>query len=381
MQLIEDSKSLLEAVEKIRASEWAAVDTEADSLHHYVEKLCLAQISVPEHDFVIDPLAGLDFGPLAEALNAKNLIFHGADFDIRMVRKVSPFKPERMFDTMIAAQLLGYPRQSLADLVERHAGVVLSKSSQKADWSRRPLTEKMLDYAAKDTHFLKQVSDAMRAELEVLGRLEWHRQSCERALKGAMIDRDEKSDIEKAAAWQVKGTKALKGAALTIFKELWHWREKEAERRDRPPFKTLNTETLFEIAHWAASKPGEDVAGMPKAPRPVKQEYRESLNQLIQEALEMPQAVWWSPPKPVNRPKWGEPENKKLLLLKSERERIGKELNLHPSLLATNAMLEALILAKPQDPQAILLAEPWLAWQVELVGESFLKIVHGPKPA
>lgn len=375
MELIETPQALAAAVELVRASSWAAVDTEADSLHHYVEKICLAQISIDDHDFVIDPLAGLDFGPLAAALNDKNLIFHGADFDIRMVRKVSAFKPVRIFDTMIAAQLLGYPKQSLADLVEKHAGVVLSKSSQKADWSRRPLTEKMLDYAANDTHFLKKVSDAMRAELEALGRLEWHRQSCERALRGAMIDREERSTEEKAAIWQVKGTKALKGTALTVFKELWHWREKEAERRDRPPFKTLNTDTLFDLANFAASKPGEDVANMPNAPRPLKQELRDPLNKVVRDALELPQAVWWSPPKPAHRPKWGEPENKKLLLLKAERERLGKELNIHPSLLATNATLEDIILARPRDAQGISKIEPLLPWQVEIIAESFLKII------
>ncbi len=376
MELIENFETLSEAVERIHASKWAAVDTEADSLHHYIEKLCLVQISIPEKDYVIDPLIWLDLEPLVKALHHKPLIFHGADFDIRMVRKVSVFSPKEIFDTMIAAQLLGYPKQSLADLVERHCGIVLSKSSQKADWSRRPLTEKMLDYAAKDTHFLKTVSDAMRIELDTLGRLDWHRQSCERALKGALITREERSEGERATAWQVKGSKAMRGKALTILKELWHWREKEAQRRDRPPFKVLNTDTLLEIAQWAGSQPDAvDVGLMPNAIRPLKQEYREGLNRILKEADSLPQAAFWQAPKPTNRPKWGEPENKKLLLLKAEREKIGKELNIHPSLLATNAILEALILAKPQTRAALLSLDPLLPWQVDLIADSFLKIV------
>ncbi len=364
-------------MDQITGSAWAAVDTEADSLHHYVEKLCLVQISIAEYDFVIDPLISLDLGPLAQALSKKKLIFHGADFDIRMMRKASAtFTPVEIFDTMIAAQLLGYPKQGLADLVERHCGVVLSKSSQKADWSQRPLDEKMLTYAANDTHYLKVVSDTMRSELEALGRLEWHRQSCERALKGALIQRDEKEAGERAPAWQMKGSKALKGKALTIFKELWHWREKEAKRRDRPPFKVLNTDTLLEISEWASLTPEADVAQMPKAPRPLKQELRELLNRLIQDARQAPQAVYWLPPKIGPRPKWGEEENKKFLLLKAEREKIAKELNIHPSLLTTNAMLEAALLSKPRDPQALLATDPWLPWQVDLVADSFLKVIH-----
>ena len=376
VDIVDSPQLLLEAVERIHASPWAAVDTEADSLHHYIEKLCLVQISVPDKDYIVDPLVSLDLEPLAWALHSKPVIFHGADFDIRMMRKVSLFAPKEIFDTMIAAQILGYPKQSLADLVELHCGVVLSKSSQKADWSRRPLTEKMLDYAAKDTHFLKTVSDAMRIELETLGRLDWHRQSCERALKGALTTREEKTEEERSTAWQIKGSKAMRGKALTILKELWHWREKEAQRRDRPPFKVLNSDTLLEIAQWAGSQPeAADVGLMPNAIRPLKQEYREGLNRLIKEADALPQAAFWQAPKQVNRQKWGEPENKKLLLLKAEREKIGKELNIHPSLLATNAILEAMILAKPQTRAALLSMDPLLPWQVDLISDSFLKIV------
>lgn len=376
VDIVDTPQLLLEAVECIHASPWAAVDTEADSLHHYIEKLCLVQVSIPEKDYIIDPLVSLDLEPLAWALHLKPLIFHGADFDIRMIRKVSIFTPKEMFDTMIAAQLLGYPKQSLADLVERHCGIVLSKSSQKADWSRRPLTEKMLDYAAKDTHYLKTVSDAMKLELETLGRLDWHRQSCERALKGALTTREEKSEEERAMSWQVKGSKAMRGKALTILKELWHWREKEAQRRDRPPFKVLNTDTLLEIAGWAGGQPSAaDVGVMPNAIRPLKQEYREGLNRILKEVDSLPQAAFWQAPKPANRPKWGEPENKKLALLKAEREKIGTELNIHPSLLATNATLEAMILAKPQTRAALLSLDPLLPWQVDLIADSFLKIV------
>ena len=215
----------------------------------------------------------------------------------------------------------------------------------------------------------------MSGELEALGRKEWHRQSCERALRGALTDRQERSDLEKSAAWQIKGTKALKGTALTVFKELWYWREKEAQRRDRPPFKTLNAETLFDIANFAASRPGEDLAGMPNAPRPLKQELRDPLNRVVREALEMSQAVWWTPPKPAHRPKWGEPENKKLACFKLERERLAKELGIHPSLLATNATLEDIILARPKNAEALLRVEPLLPWQADIIAESFLKIV------
>ena len=159
-----------------------AVDTEADSLHHYIEKLCLVQVSVPEEDMVIDPLVSLDLKPLVELLNRKSLILHGADFDIRILKRFYAFEPREIFDTMIAAQLLGYEKQGLADLAEKHCGVVLSKSAQKADWSVRPLNEKLLLYAANDTHYLLPLRAKLQEELEALGRDGWHRQSCAKLL-------------------------------------------------------------------------------------------------------------------------------------------------------------------------------------------------------
>src|SRR5207253_1526880 len=114
------------------------------------------------------------------------------------------FEPKEIFDTNIAAQLLGYEGQGLADLAKRHCGLALSKKSQKADWSQRPLTEEMLVYAANDTHHLKTISDIMEVELRELGRWEWQKQNCNKTLKSAFIPREAKSDER---AWQIKGSK------------------------------------------------------------------------------------------------------------------------------------------------------------------------------
>ena len=183
MKFIDTPALLLECVSKISSSAWAAVDTEADSLHHYLEKLSLVQITVEGEDYVIDPLVPLDLTGLLKALSGKKLILQAADSDIRLLKKTYDFRPQRVFDTMIAAQILGYDRMGYADLVEKHCGIKLSKAEQKADWSRRPLEEKLIVYAANDTRYLKPVQEAMEAELKELGRLEWHRQQCEKLLQ------------------------------------------------------------------------------------------------------------------------------------------------------------------------------------------------------
>ncbi len=376
--LIIDTPELLnDACRLIARSPWAAVDTEADSLHHYIEKLCLVQVSIPEQDMIIDPLASLDLKPLVELLNQKSLILHGADFDIRILKRFYAFEPHEIFDTMIAAQLLGYEKQGLADLAEKHCGVVLSKSAQKADWSVRPLNEKLLLYAANDTHYLKAIHDTLERELASLNRLAWHEQACEKLLKNILAAKEDKSD--NRPAWQVKGSKELKGNALTVLKSLWEWREAEARRRDRPSFKIIASETLVDIARWSQDHPAGDIASWPAAPRNVKGEYREALNRVLKEAQALP-AEAFVPRKSGARPeKSSAASQKKVLLLKKERERIGSDLKIQPSLLATNAVLEMLALHSPHTRQDLEKLGLLLPWQSDILAESFLKVLGNPE--
>src|SRR5215467_2578783 len=153
----------------LQAASWVAVDTEADSLHAYPEKICLIQISTVDGDELVDPLARLNLDPLLDALGGHELLMHGADYDLRLLRKHHEFVPKSIFDTMLAARLLGLRQFSLSFLVHTYLGVKLEKGPQKANWALRPLTERMERYARNDTHFLKPLSDQLRAGLEAKG--------------------------------------------------------------------------------------------------------------------------------------------------------------------------------------------------------------------
>src|SRR5439155_19267917 len=147
-------------IEHVGAAARVAVDTEADSLHNYFEKVCLIQLSLGEEHYLVDPLAGLELSGFLEALAVKPLILHGGDYDLRMMRTSLGFRVRReVFDTMIAAQLLGIEQIGLAALIERFFGVTIEKAGQKSDWSRRPLSEKQLSYAINDTGFLEPLAD------------------------------------------------------------------------------------------------------------------------------------------------------------------------------------------------------------------------------
>lgn len=375
MRYVTSFDVLAQVVQSVQASPWAAVDCEADSLHHYVEKLCLLQVSIPGADFVIDPLVPLDLAPLAHLLSKKPLILHGADFDIRILNRSYGFKPKEVFDTMIAAQLLGYEKQGLADLALKHCGIALSKKAQRADWSERPLDDELINYAAKDTHYLKRISENMKAELAGLGRLEWLTQCCERLI--VATTRTDEKKAEREHPWQIKGSKELPGRALAILKVLWHWREEEARRRDRPSFKILHAEVMVHIAKWAAENHGKDVAVLPGAPRNVRGEHRDSLNRLVKEGWNALPLHYMEVKKVFKGKRPDENSKKRLAALKETRQQMAAELKIQPGILVTNAGLEALALEAPRSLEAIKGMGLLMPWQVELLGPPFLKIATG----
>ena len=162
-----------------------AVDTEADSLHAYPEKVCLIQISTVAGDVLVDPLSKINLDPMLDALSGHELIMHGADYDLRLLEKHHQFTPSAIFDTMLASRLIGEMQFGYSTLVEKFLGVKLEKGPQKANWALRPLTERMEKYARNDTHYLKPLVDQLRAGLEAKGRLAWHQESCARLIADA----------------------------------------------------------------------------------------------------------------------------------------------------------------------------------------------------
>ncbi|MBI2094694.1 MAG: HRDC domain-containing protein [Candidatus Omnitrophica bacterium] len=379
MRLIDNPELLDRALEVLSACDSAAVDTEADSLHHYAEKLCLVQISTPDDDLVIDPLAGLDLGPLCRLLEEKKLVFHGADFDIRMLKKSSGFEPKEIFDTLLAAQLLGYEKQGLADLVARHYDVTLSKANQKADWSRRPLGDDLLKYAANDTHYLLPLRAKLRGELEALGREGWHRQSCHR-LRESLANWEE-NPVAEEDEWRIKGSKALKGKALVILKALWTWREEEAKKKDRPRFKIVNGEYLIDVARWSSENPGRDIALWPDAPRNIRGTYREVINAVIKQSEHLPPVEPYKRTFSGPKKRWGNRESERFQALREAREKIAAELKIRPSLLATNAVLELVSSDPPIDRRAMKDSGFFMPWQAEVLAGRFLEILHASRQA
>jgi ribonuclease D len=272
--VIDTVEKLAEFLPKLRAANWVALDTEADSLHAYPEKVCLIQISITGSDRLVDPLSGIDLDQFLDALNAHVLIMHGADYDLRLLEKHHEFVPSGIFDTMLAARLLGERHFGLSSLVEKFLGVKLDKTSQKADWARRPLTERMESYARADTHHLKPLTDKLKGELAAKNRLEWHRESCARLIENCTRPQPVDEDL----VWRIKGSTRLGRRALAILRELWKWREGEALQASRPPFFILSHEKLVDVAVIAAEgRPIESLLPPKMSPR-RKSSFLEAVN-------------------------------------------------------------------------------------------------------
>lgn len=242
--MIVSAAQLAELLPQLEQNDRIAIDTEADSLHCYFEKLCLIQLSLPGKDFLIDPLAKFDLAPLCQALATKEIILQGMDFDLRLLRRAFNFTATRIFDTVIAARLLGHREFSLAALVERYFAVTLTKGSQKANWAQRPLPQRMAEYAINDTHYLLPLAEKMEAELRAKDRYEWFVQSCERGLAQASVERVR----DEEEAWRISGSGTIGPRASAILRALWHWRDQEARASDRPSFHILQNHLLIRAA-------------------------------------------------------------------------------------------------------------------------------------
>jgi len=288
-RLIATTAQLTALIPQIEAADRVAVDTEADSLHCYREKLCLLQISLPASDHIVDPLADLDLAPLQSTLERSEIVLHGADYDLRMLRRGLDFVARRILDTLIAARLLGIREFSLAALVKRYFGLELPKGSQRANWARRPLPARMAEYAINDARYLLPLAEELEAELIRNCRIDWLRQSCRRAIEQAAVQRVRDED----ELWRVRGSGSLRGRQAAVLRAVWQWREKEAKAADRPPFHILQNHELLDAAVAFAAGDVPDY-------RHFSSRRRQAFREAAQGAMQLPDSEW-----PVSRRRIG----------------------------------------------------------------------------
>ena len=356
---------------EIAPSRELALDTEGASFHRYVDRIYLLQLSTRARHAVIDPLPIGKPDALGQLLEdpGVEVVFHDADYDLRLLEQDYGWKVRHIFDTRIAAQLLGYTAFGLAALLERFFDIKLDKKHQRADWSMRPLTPDMLDYAAQDTLHLLELKDKLKAELERLGRMEWAREEF------GLLEGTRWEDEEPGTAFlKLKGARDLSRRELAVLRELVPWRSGVAHQMDRATFRVLGNEQLLEIArvHPRTKEALGKIKGMPRG---ILEQRGGELLDAVQRGLAVPENEL---PKFPKAPRWErDPEfDARVTALKSARDAAAKRLALDPGVLCSRDRLEAVARKNPATVDEVAEVPELRRWQVKELAPAFVQALE-----
>lgn len=349
-----------------------ALDTEGASFHRFVDRVYLLQLSTEHHEAVIDPLpigVPARLGVLLEDRNVE-VILHDADYDLRLLHQDYGWRVTNLFDTRVAAQLIGLRAFGLAALLEQYFGLKLDKKHQRADWSMRPLPADMLDYAAQDTRHLLGLRDRLRAELEKKGRWHWAEEEFRRA-EGTKWD-DEEPDT---SFLRIKGARDLTRRELARLRELVRWRDSIAAELDRATFRVAGNEVLLDLARQAPiSRDGLfSVKGFPRG-------MSDSRAQEALQAIVRGNAVADADlPRFAKAARWDrDPEfDDRVSRLKTVRDAMASELELDPGVLCSRDRMEAVARRNPRHIDELAEVTELRRWQAEVLGPRFVKALVG----
>ena len=365
--LVTTGAGLAGLMQSLRGEPILALDTEASSFHRYREQVCLIQLSTRERTWLVDPLSIQQMEPLGEALADPSIewVIHDADYDLRMLKKMWGFRVTRVFDTLVAAELLNEPELGLAANLKKHFGVELDKKYQKADWSKRPLSAPMLAYAAKDTAHLIALRDLMKAELQQKGRMGWAEEEF-----AALVHIPFEPVEEEPGFVRIKGAKALKPRQLAVLRELHAWREGVAERMDRAPFMVLGNDVMIDLC----KDPPLDKAGLAARKgmgEKTLERHGDTIMRAIARGLALPKEDW---PRLVKPLRWERDDDyeARLKRVKAARDTIAQERDLRQGIVCPNHVLATIARTLPGDPAALAAIPGLRPWQVREFGEALL---------
>jgi ribonuclease D len=346
------------------------LDTESDSLYHHRDKVCLVQVATEGgEEFLVDSLS-VDLRPLADAMADPGLVkvLHGADYDVTTLKRDFGFRFASLFDTMIGARLLGKVELGLVAVARDELGVTLSKTNQKDDWSRRPLTAQQEAYALADVRHLVPLRERLAARLAAAGRLDWLREECDAVAELEPLARRRDPD-----AWLgVKGARRLQPRALAALRELFAWRERRAEATDTPAFKILGNESLLKLAELVpASEP--ELAAVPGVlPRLGRQ--KGEILAAVERARSLAEAELPRVPR-SERPTVPDVVLRRMERLKAWRKLKGAELGLDASVVLPQRLIDRLAQAAPLDALALGRVEGLRRWRASAFGAELLAAV------
>jgi ribonuclease D len=365
---IETEESFQRALEGLGKASRLAIDIEADSLYHYFEKVCLIQISSDKETFVLDPLALRDLVALSSIMAdpGAEKVFHAASYDILCLRRDYGYSFANIFDTHIAAQLVGHEFLGLSPLMEKLLGVVHSKQRQRDDWSRRPLKSEQLEYAAMDTHHLLKLRDVLEEQLKEKGRLPWAQEEFEIAAAADFPERE----FDPEGFRKIKGSRDISLRELAVLRALYLLRDRYARELDAPPFKVMNNSVLLDLSR----RPPKSTREMFRRPGISYRVARKCAAEILG-TIEKAQREGESHSEPLPRNNWQPPSKiAKLRLEKLKRWRQAKarEMELPVGVVFPGTLLEMIAAQPPADLEALMGLPGMRRWRVRAFGAEIL---------
>ncbi len=364
-QLITQPEQLLAFLETLHGEPLLAVDTESNSLYAYREQVCLIQFSLPQVDTLLDPLALPDLSLLAPifASQAIEKVFHAAEYDLICLKRDYGFTFQNIFDTMVAARILGWERFGLGSILEEHFGVRMNKKFQRADWGARPLEREHLEYARLDTHFLIRLRDQMKASLIEKGLWELAREDF---VRGCAVNGTAPAAKEDMC-WRVNGARDLSRRELAVLQELCLYRDAAAARLDRPHFKVMGDRTLIAIATQAPASL-DALRRVPGVAEWLLRKHGRGVVEAVRRGLQV------EPPRPPQRTRPDQDYVARMEAMRSWRKRRAQAWGVESDVVLPRDLMEQIVEENPRDHASlgkVLASVPWRLdkYGVEILAE------------
>jgi ribonuclease D len=352
-----------------------ALDCEAAGFHRYSDRLCLLQVTTPTATYIVDPLA-FDVSDLFRSVLEDpeiEVVMHGADYDLRLLHRDLGISLRGLFDTQIAASLLGLDALGLAAQLAERFDVKLTKKYQRADWAERPLTEGMLDYAASDTRYLLELGDQMLAEMESAGRAEWASQECRALEVAAVAPKEETEPVDPVT--RVKGARDLEPRQVHAIRVAIGWRDEIAKLRDRATFRVVGDPPLIEAVALAPRR-AEELIGIKGFPGGLARNEGKELLRRLRAVAELTDEEIVPYPRRRGGPGRPPPEIEELAdRLKVIRNRRADELGLARGSLMSNALLLEIARVGPTSQEELRAVDGIRPWKADSLGDELLGVI------
>lgn len=365
---IDTRNGLNHLIAKLTTEKVIAIDTESDSLFSYFEKVCLIQFSTPQTDYLLDPL-NVDISPLADLLTNPSVekIFHAAEYDILSLKRDYNFTFVNLFDTMLAARILGWPRYGLGSILEEQFEVKLDKRFQRYNWGQRPLSQQALDYARLDTHYLLRLRNVQIKALEQQNRLREAQEAFERQTQVKPSPKIFNPDD----FWRIKGCKELTPQEQAILRELFILRDKISRKIDRPPFKVVNDAVLVRLAqiqpnNYQALKDIKSIG-----PNLLRYNSNDILNAIAAGKIASPPQYQSN-----NNHRPDEDTLARYESLRQWRNKLATERGVEPDVIMSNETLMDIARRNPKRLETLSKLKSLGKWQAETYGPAVMQVLH-----